>query len=104
MLSAVLSDPEAMEQLKNTAAQLFGEKKEQPAPQPAQSLDMGGDLLTVIGKIAPILRGMQDDDATRLLRALEPFLSDERKQRAKEAEKIMQIIKILPALKGQNII
>jgi hypothetical protein len=57
----------------------------------------------MVMKIMPLLPNIkQDDDTTRLLNALLPFLGDERRAKLDEAEKILQLIKILPVIKQLN--
>ena len=54
-------------------------------------------------KLVPVLSNIkQDDDTTRLLHALRPFLSEERQQKLDEATKMLQLVKILPVIKQLN--
>ena len=112
ILSSVMEDPEAMERIKQTAQELFSgggfsspQPQQQEKKKSADLFDGMGDILPIITKIAPLLRSMEgEDDNVRLLHALRPFLGDERKKRIDEAEKLMQIIRLLPILRGQNIL
>ena len=55
-------------------------------------------------KIAPLLSTIrQEDKNTRLLRALRPMLGQERQRKLDEAEKMLQMLRILPLLKGTGI-
>ncbi len=120
-INQILSNPEMMEQIKGLSG-LFGQSAPEPAPQqqippqasqPPQSpqpqqmspLDMlGSDGIQTIMKIMPVLNQIkQEDDTTRLLRAIKPFLSPQRQEKLEEAIKILQILKILPLLKNQGL-
>lgn len=78
----------------------------QPAPEPAAS-GLGGlspQLLQTVGKLAPLLsQANQEDDSTRLLRALRPLLSAARQQKLDEAIKILQMMRLLPLLKNSGL-
>ena len=65
---------------------------------------MDGELLQTVMKIAPLLSTIrQEDKNTRLLRALRPMLGQERQRKLDEAEKMLQMLRILPLLKGTGI-
>ena len=44
----------------------------------------------------------QEDDATRLLRALRPLLSPARQKKIDEAVKILQLMRLMPLLQGMG--
>ena len=46
----------------------------------------------------------QEDDATRLLRALRPLLSQARQKKVDEALKILQMLRLLPLLKESGVL
>ena len=61
-------------------------------------------LLGTVMKIAPLLQSVnREDDSTRLLRALQPFLHQERSRRVDSAIRLLGIIKLLPVLKGAGL-
>jgi hypothetical protein len=65
---------------------------------------MDGDMLQMVMKFAPLLTSFrQEDDNTRLLRALRPLLCEERQKKLDEATKLLQLIRLLPLLKGSGI-
>lgn len=105
-LERILSDPEAMEQIKELTG-LFSQKQEAPSepiktPEPAFSPDP--EMLGRIMKLAPLLSSVnKEDDSTRLLRALKPFLHEERSRRVDSAIRLLGIIKLLPVLKGSGL-
>ncbi|HCR43145.1 MAG TPA: hypothetical protein DIV41_01055 [Ruminococcaceae bacterium] len=114
-LHGILNDPESLEKLKNMASMLgvsgtpdAGPKPAEPAcgqsPAPAPySADI--DAIKMAAKFAPIMSCFKkENDSTRLLRALRPFLSDKRKSKLDESIKLMQIIKIIPLIKKAGIL
>ncbi len=117
-ISQILGNPEMVEQIKNLSG-LFGqsadsvsssaEKSQQSQPSvPAQTsspLDLlGSDGLQTAMRFMPILNELrQEDDTTRLLRAIKPFLSPERQEKLEEAIKLLRIIRILPFLRNQGL-
>lgn len=104
LISSVLENPELTEKLKEVAGSVFGGEAEEPKQAPA-SPPVNGDMLSVISKFAPILSAVnQEDDNTRLLNALKPFLEDERRKKLDEAIKIMRILHVLPILKQEKIL
>ena len=75
------------------------------ATTPIVSNGLDPNLLQSILKIAPILGSMQKEDQnTQLLHALRPLLGPERRKKLDEAARMMQLLRILPLLKGQGIL
>ena len=63
------------------------------------------EMLQSILKIAPLLSSVQqEDDNTRLLYALRPFLKPHRQKRLDESANMMRMFKLLPLLKGSGIL
>ncbi len=99
-LNQIMSDPEAMEQVKS-----LGKMLGLDASEPAAPAESTNDLLTpeALGKLTQLMpiinNARKDDDTTRLLAALRPFLSEEKRRRLESAKKILMIIKLFPALK-----
>lgn len=63
------------------------------------------EMLQSIIKIAPLLSSVQqEDDNTRLLYALRPFLKPQRQKRLDESANMMRMFKLLPLLKGSGIL
>lgn len=132
-INQILSDPQSMQQIQNMAAALgLGAPKNEPPPAPqnkppntpdlsALLAGLGGgsspapeltgglgglspQLLQTVGKLAPLLsQANQEDDSTRLLRALRPLLSAARQQKLDEAIKILQMMRLLPLLKSSGL-
>jgi hypothetical protein len=110
-LSELLSSPGSLDKIKSLAGMLGGAVQDQPSPeQPEQEpnsspFGMDADALQMISKVAPLLSGFkQEDDSTRFLRALRPLLGDERQKKLDEAVKILQMMRMLPLLKGSGIL
>lgn len=75
-----------------------GSQASSPPPAPARP-----DTLAMVTKLAPLLgRINQEDDSTRLLRALRPLLSGPRQQKIDEAVKILQLMRLLPLLRDMG--
>ncbi len=112
-INQILSNPEAMKQVQSLGKQLGlsgGEPKPEPKPEPtlqtalSNSRLLGDDMISTVTKLAPILQQMKsDDDTTRLLYALRPFLSEDKRQKLDNAEKMIKFIKIIPLLKENGM-
>lgn len=115
-LSELLNSPDGMQKIQAAAAS-FGmlgggtsaSDKSDPPPEsassPFPSLDGLGSLgdIETIQKLIPIISGLKSDNQdTILLKALRPYLQDERQQRLDESIKMMQLIKLLPLLKEKG--
>lgn len=103
-ISQLLSDPQAMEQIMSLT-NLLAPGSEEPQKQQKESVlpSLPDDTMKTVMKIMPLLSNIRkDDDTTRLLKALRPFLCEERRKKLDEAEKILQLIKILPVIKQLN--
>lgn len=117
-LGEMLNNPESMEKLKNLVSMFNGaagpspaapnstdaspppEKPEKNSPEP--EVDKGS--LEMIMKFAPLLsRARQEDDSTRLLRCLRPFLSEPKRKKLDEAIRLMQIVRMIPFLKNSGL-
>ena len=112
MLSAVLSDPDAVARLRETARQLglqpdvtdAPETPSAPEPTAAQTRSSpspsASDLMNAMSGLVPMLGKLQEeDDMSRLIHALKPFLSGSRLKKAEEADKIMVVLRLVPLLR-----
>ena len=89
-----------MENLSAMASQFFG-SSDNSQQKPQQEEQIGGIDLETITKIASVLSKLSSqpkDPGCELLSALKPMLSPERRHKADEAIKMMQIISLLPLL------
>ncbi|MVB12138.1 hypothetical protein CAFE_28700 [Caprobacter fermentans] len=116
MLNDILKNPESMEKIKNLAGMLGGGTGPPPsspsggAPLPAvqdnrtpDGLDQ--DSMRMIMKLAPMIsKFRQEDDSTRLLRSLRPFLNEDKRKKLDEAIRLMQIVRMLPLIRGSGLL
>ena len=113
-LNSILSDPSAMDQIRALGGMLGLSQDTpppQPKPQPSVSTNTGGNLLAglqmpdpdtmgMIMRFAPLLGRMnEENDSTRLLTALRPFLSEKRRPRVDQAIRMLSIMRLLPLVK-----
>ena len=105
-----LKDPNALEQIMELGSMLGigsdetkGESDKKGSDQ-ADTSAFPDDIMGTILKLMPILMSMnKEDENTRLLNALRPFLKEEKRKKVDEAIKMMQMFKLLPLLKSQGI-
>jgi len=97
-ISSLLSSisPEEMERLKDVASSIA------PSLMPSEvktdtSFKPPSALVSIMQNIN------STDDKTELIRALKPFLSSEKQQRADEAMRLLKLMRILPMIKDLNI-
>ncbi len=93
-----LSD-EDMSNLSNAAQQLFGEQQKS-GPAPGISGGIDPQMLTKIMQIMPLLQNGGDNERTRLICALKPLLSPQRRRKADEALQIMRVLDMLPMIEN----
>ncbi len=75
-LNQILSNPEALKQVQSLGEQLGLSKKEPPKPALPKNI-FNDDMLKTITRLAPVMNSVKsDDDTTRLLNSLRPFLCD----------------------------
>lgn len=119
-ISELLSDPQALEQIKGLGEMLGisdtsqnAVHKEQNEQKEQKQSDMiapfsgsnSPDMLNMLTKFAPLMSNLQkEDDTTRLLSALRPFLSEERRKKLDEAGKLIKIMRLLPLIKDFGIL
>ncbi len=65
------------------------------------ALGLSGDSVQMAMKLAPMLNQIRsEDDTTRLLRALKPFLNPDRQSKMDEAIRLIQILRVVPLFRG----
>lgn len=69
-------------------------KKSEITPSLPIDMNMMQKIMGVMGQFN------KEDYRTRLIRDLKPMLSDERKQKADEAVRFLQLMEVLPLLRG----
>jgi hypothetical protein len=98
-LSSLLSSisPDDMEKIRSIASSIA----------PEISMPADAQMPSDASKPSPLLSIMQgvnsSDEKSELIKALKPFLTDEKRARADEALRLLKLIKILPLLKEINI-
>ena len=114
-INEILSDPKALEQIQELSNMLIAKDTPQPAIHKEESKktdDMpflgalsSTQAMSLITKVAPLLSDIsKEDDTSRLLCSLRPFLSDKRKEKLDEASKLIKIMKMLSMLKDTNLL
>ena len=102
-IAEIMADPEALSQVQSLG-KMLGLGSEEPAPPPPPKPDanelLSGEALGAITKLMPLLSmANQEDDTSRLLAALKPFLSEEKCRKLDSAKRMLRIMKLLPVLK-----
>ena len=104
-LNAILNDPGAMQEIAALASSLGADAPgvhTNPAPPPAPSDSMG---LGAMSALMPLLGSFKaEDETTRLLDAIRPFLSAERQQKLDKAKKLIRIMRLLPMLRELDVL
>lgn len=105
-INQILSNPEALRQVQSLGEQLglANANSEPPKPKPVQPEILGDDILRTVTRLAPVMNSVKrDDDTTRLLNSLRPFLSREKQEKLDRAEKMIKFIRIIPLLKDNGL-
>lgn len=98
-IQQLLSSPDAMDKIQSMMAALgAGDTQPSVPPPPASPID-GTDMGSLL-KLAPLLGQLQqEDNGSNLLKALKPYMHDERSKRLDEAIRILHLMKLLPLFK-----
>lgn len=109
-LNSILNNPEQMGKIADMAKSLMGEGRgESHEKKPAQNVEdaksvlggeADGEAFGQIGRILGELNG-RDDDKTALLKAMEPYLSEKRRDKMDKAIKIARLAKIARIAMGE---
>lgn len=111
-ITRLLSDPSSMAKIQSMMATLGGgdnpappESAPSPPSEPAPSAPLEGlPDLGMLAKLAPLMGAFsKEDDDTRLLQALRPYLHGEREQRLDDTMKMLRLTKLLPLLQEQGL-
>lgn len=96
-LDRLLSSPDGMKRVEELMAAFTADK---PAPKEEPAPTDGMPDLAALMKLMPLLGQLNaPDDNAALLRALRPHLQDGRQKRLDEAEKLLQMMKLMPLIK-----
>ena len=100
-LTRLLSSPEGMEKIQSMMSSLGGAlpQEEAPPPPPMPPPAAGGIDMAALSKVLPLLGQMnQENEDTRLLAALRPYLHGQRAERLEESMRLLKLMKLLPLL------
>lgn len=101
-LNRLLSDPEGMAKIQSLMTALGGGEA---APAPPPPTANAGPDLNALTRLMPLLTGAgEDNEDTRLLAALKPYLHGERAKRLDESMRLLKLAKLLPLLQEQGIL
>lgn len=106
-LNRLLSDPEGLAKIQAAMSALGGGETPPPSPPPAPAPPAGGGGFdpALLGRLMPLLSGMNgDNEDTRLLEALRPYLRGERAGRLDDTMQLMRLARLLPLLQEQGIL
>ncbi len=77
----------------------------QSKPSYEQGLNLSPEVMSLIAKFLPLLNcANKEDESTILLRSLKPFLSESKRHRLDEAEKMLRIMKVLPMIRQAGLL
>ena len=107
-LSSILSDPGQMAQLQAMAQSLMGSAAQPESSQPEQAPGdllqslLGGEGGAMIGKLTRLLRQEAGpDNKQALLQALEPYLSEKRREKLARALRLAKMAKLAELALGE---
>lgn len=101
-ITALLSDPSALEGIRNMASSLLGSA-------PPMKEEPQGDIIMPdidIGKLVSVIARLKNsgtDERSRLLLALKPHLSEKRRERVDKAVKILKLLDVLPLIQDSGV-
>ena len=101
-LSKLLGDPETLQQISRLKDLLMSDDGTENTEHKKQTDTVSGnsDTVSQLMKFLPVISDMnKDDDTTRLLKALKPFLSEERRSKLDEVTRILRLMKLLPVIR-----
>lgn len=93
MLKGLLDDPSTADKLRS----LVGDGKPDPAPEINDGIDPA--MMLKLTRAIKQMNGKKNDDRTRLLCDLKPYISKERGRRIDEAIEILRLIWVLDIFK-----
>jgi len=106
-LNRLLSDPEGMAKIQSVMAALGSADTAaaSPSPTPPPTPADSGPDLSALTRLMPLLTGVsEDNEDTRLLQALKPYLHGERAKRLDDSMRLLRLAKLLPLLQEQGIL
>lgn len=89
MLSQLLEGQEGQENLQNVLGALTGGGEKTESANPTEGLDM--DMMLKVSQAMAMMHQQKDDNHTRLLLALRPFLKPARQEKVDKAMKFLKL-------------
>ena len=103
-IAQIMADPQALDQVQSLG-KMLGLNTQQEKSTPKQEAQVPAEVMSKITQMMPLFQQInQEDDTTRLLRALRPFLSVERCRKLDSANKMLRMMKLIPLLKEGGLI
>lgn len=123
-IAEIMSDPEAMSKVQSLGKMLglgnqnspvenkpstgsfdaFVNNNRNDTPLSTANNGLPTEMMGKIMKLMPVFQQInQEDDVTRLLQALRPFLSEDKCRKLDSAKRMLQLMKIIPLLKEGGI-
>lgn len=93
-ISSLLEDSEKLESLKSMVSSILPQNSNE---EKSENI-IPADTAKIISTVNMIKNGMKDNDSTKLLLSLRPYMSEDKKHKIDEAVKIMKLMSILPLL------
>lgn len=115
-ISEIMSDPQALKQIQGLGEMLgIGNTSSSAVHNPPENNSdnmtnafFGADsanMMGIVTKLAPVMSSLsKEDDTTKLLVALRPFLSEQRRKKLDEAGKLIKMMRLLPLIKDTNLL
>lgn len=109
-LTELLNDPESMNRVRKMAESILNDSGGSPPTEEhtPELPDIGGipsgEELSKIMSVISHMKASSDDSRIKLISALRPHLSDERKARADTAIKILKLLDALPLIKESGLL
>lgn len=112
-ITELLNDPEGMQRISSLASSIMqADDKEEKPPNKQKNDSSFGDNLPIdpaqmgnIMKMMSVLKQQDtNDDNAKLLIALKPHLSEERRKKVDKAVSLLKVVKLLPILKESGML
>lgn len=112
-ITELLNDPEGMQRISSLASSIMqSDDKEEKAANKQNNNSSFGDNLPIdpaqmgnIMKMMSVLKQQDtNDDNAKLLIALKPHLSEERRKKVDKAVSLLKVVKLLPILKESGML
>ncbi len=103
-ISKIMSDPEAMKKVQSLGEQLGISSNAPPSAPPVAQTVENTEMMSTLGKLAPLMSAAApSSDVSALLNALRPFLSGEKQEKLKSAQRLISLIRVIPLIKDSGL-